>query len=84
MGLRFSTADILSQPSSWDSGKSQTYRTMISTLQTHEQVFFKTFSFVVMLKWVIHASAVAAHLQCSTCPSACMRLCVSVLVGVSF
>lgn len=82
MGLRFSTAGILSQPPSWDSGKSQTYRTMISMLQTHEQMFFKTFSFVVMLKCIIHASAVAAHLQCSTCPSVCMHMGVCVLVGI--
>ena len=82
MCLCFSTARTLSQPASWDLGESQTYRTTISMLQTHKQVFFKTFSFVVILKWIVHASAVAAHLQCSTCPSVCVRLCVSVLVGV--
>lgn len=69
IGLCFSAAGTLSQPASRDLGKSQTYRTIISMLQTHERVLFKTFSFVVRLNWIIHAPAVAAHLQCSTCPS---------------
>ena len=54
---------------------------MISMLQTHKQVFFKTFSFVMILNWIIHASAAAAPLHHSTCLSACVHLCVSVLVG---
>lgn len=80
--LCFGAAGTLSQTASWDSGRSQTYRTMIPTLQTYERVFFKTFSSTVILKWIIHASVVAAHLQCSTCPSVCMHLCVSVLVDI--
>lgn len=78
MGLHFSAGCILSQPASGDSGKSQTYGTMISALQTHES---GCFSFVMILRWITHTSMVAAHLQCSTCHSVFMCLCVSELMG---
>lgn len=43
-----------------------------------QAMVFKSFSFVVILKWIILASAITAHVQCSTCLPVRMCLCMCV------